>query len=62
MIIYTAKTGWTQTGINICFSAVSYLEDYKFSPPHNGEINGVKLVHTTGGVTCANNAGNTNWG
>ena len=41
---------------------MEYLENYKFSPPYNGEINGVKLVHTTGGVTCATNRDNTNWG
>ena len=44
-----------------CFSAATYSTGYTFNPPQNGEIIGIRLVHTSGSVTCSPGAG-TNWG
>ena len=48
---------------NAAFSATHYLTNYIFSPPYNGTIIGIKLVHKTGSVTCDHyNYHYTNWG
>ena len=61
-MLYTVTIkGFIKVADNVCFNAVGYFTGYEFSPPYNGVIDGVKLVHTNGGVTCSSSAA-TNWG
>ena len=46
----------------VCFSAVSWTPADAFSPPYNGRISGIRLVHTRGNVTCNIDTPGTNWG
>ena len=58
-------TGWTEieASSNACFSSTDATLplDYKFSPPYNGIIQGVRLFHTSGGTKCGSTT-ESNWG
>ena len=49
---------------NTCFSAVdaTVALNYKFSPPYDGRMVGIRLVHNSGGITCSTGYQITNWG
>ena len=55
-------TEWTLVKQEACFSATSLLTTYTFNPPRSGNVDAVKLVHTSGEVTCNTATGYTNWG
>ena len=46
-----------------CFSATTYVNNYTFNPPYNGQIIGIRLIHQSGSVTCDyEHREGTNWG
>lgn len=47
-----ASFNWTLATEKACFSSTTFLRDYTFNPPHAGHVDAVKLIHTSGGVTC----------
>ena len=56
------STEWTLVKQEACFSATSLVTTYTFNPPRSGNVDAVKLVHTSGEITCDTAYGYTNWG
>mmetsp|Transcript_74446 Transcript_74446/g.66974 ORF Transcript_74446/g.66974 Transcript_74446/m.66974 type:complete len:352 (+) Transcript_74446:3-1058(+) len=53
-----------EEALEVCFDSTSHSTGYEFSPPFDGEIIGITLVHTSGDVSCRLPLDDTgsNWG
>ena len=56
------STEWTLVEEDACFSASTVLYNHTFNPTYTGTVSAVKLVHTSGSVTCGTNHDYSNWG